>query len=153
MIIVDTNVLSEPMRPAPEPRVLAWIEAQDLPALHVTAITFGEIAYGVERLPGGRRKTSIRAVAQSAIAADFDGTGIVVLDPWVPDQLRSSAGAQRGYTARPISSPCAYSAANRNGVDAVLLSYTRVRSASSRAWATSGQSRAYLSRTLRSGTS
>ena len=69
MIIVDTNVISELMRPAPEPHVLSWIGAQDIAELHVTAIALAEIAYGVERLPGGRREALIRSTAQEAIAA------------------------------------------------------------------------------------
>ena len=63
MIVVDTNVASELMRPAPEARVVAWIQAQDSSELYTTSITVAEIAYGIERLPDGARKALLRATA------------------------------------------------------------------------------------------
>ena len=63
MILVDTNVASELMRPTPDPRVVAWVLAQDSRQLYTTSITVAEIAYAVERLPDGARKTLLRATA------------------------------------------------------------------------------------------
>jgi predicted nucleic acid-binding protein len=51
MIVVDTDVASELMRPTPDARVVAWIRAQDSGELYTTSITVAEIGYGVERLP------------------------------------------------------------------------------------------------------
>lgn len=87
MIIVDTNVISELMRPAPEDSVLAWIAVQDVAELHVTAITLAEIAYGVERLPGGRRKAMIRSIAQEAMTA-FRGRVVPFDEAAVPHYAR-----------------------------------------------------------------
>ena len=101
MIVVDSNVLSELMRPAPEARVVAWIEAQDVAALHVTAITLAEIAYGVERLPGGRRKAAIRAAAQSAMDA-FRGRVIPFDEAAVPHFARIVS--KREAVGRPLAS-------------------------------------------------
>lgn len=55
MIVADTNVLSEPLRRDPDPRVLAWLDAhaQDLA---IAAISIGELSYGAARLPAGRRQ-------------------------------------------------------------------------------------------------
>lgn len=56
MIILDTNVISEPLRTAPELRVVAWIDAQTLETLYLTAVTVGELRYGVAAMPAGRRR-------------------------------------------------------------------------------------------------
>lgn len=101
MIIVDTNVISELMRPVPEPDVVSWIGAQDAGELHVTAITLAEIAYGVERLPGGRRKATITSTAQAAIAA-FRGRAIPFDEAAVPHYGRIVSERERG--GRPIAS-------------------------------------------------
>lgn len=56
MIILDTNVISEPMGSAPNPQVLAWFDAQNFETLHLTAVTVGELRYGLSILPAGRRR-------------------------------------------------------------------------------------------------
>jgi toxin FitB len=61
MIVVDTNVASELMRPAPSETVQAWIRGQSARDLCTTAITVAEIGYGIERLRSGRRKNALRA--------------------------------------------------------------------------------------------
>ena len=61
MQIVDTNVLSELMRPAPAGEVAAWFERQPLARLAITAVTVGEILYGLDRLPDGRRQADLTA--------------------------------------------------------------------------------------------
>lgn len=47
MILLDTNVVSKPMRPSPDPRVIAWIDTQNVDTLHLSAVTVGELRYGV----------------------------------------------------------------------------------------------------------
>lgn len=69
MIIVDTNVLSELMKPSPESIVRDWVRAQDAEELHTTAISLAEIHYGIERLPHGRRKDLLRTTANEVFAA------------------------------------------------------------------------------------
>src|SRR6266571_1544761 len=61
MIGVDTNVASELMRPSPAVAVREWVRGQDGRELCTTAISVAEIGYGIERLPGGRRKDALRA--------------------------------------------------------------------------------------------
>lgn len=58
MIAVDTNVLSELMRPEPEPRVIEWLR-KNATLVALPTIAIGELRYGVARLPTGRRKTSL----------------------------------------------------------------------------------------------
>lgn len=71
MIVVDTNVVSELMRPSPSPAVVDWSRARSRQELYTTAITLAEIRYGIERIPAGRRKTRLRAIADDVFAA-FD---------------------------------------------------------------------------------
>lgn len=69
MIILDTNVLSELMRPQPSPLVRDWAGQQVSDELCTTAVTVAEIRYGLERLPHGRRKASLVAAATEVFTA------------------------------------------------------------------------------------
>jgi len=60
LILLDTNIVSEPLRPAPEPRVVEWIDAQPSETLFLSAITIAELRAGIAQLPGGKRKTGLR---------------------------------------------------------------------------------------------
>jgi toxin FitB len=63
VIILDTNVVSELMRPEPAPQVAGWVRARDRYELRTTAITLAEIRYGIARLADGRRKQVLLAAA------------------------------------------------------------------------------------------
>jgi hypothetical protein len=56
MILLDTNVLSELMRTAPDPQALNWLRNQPMSQLGTTTINVAEIKYGLARLPNGRRR-------------------------------------------------------------------------------------------------
>ncbi len=73
MIIVDTNVISELMRPEPHPKVLAWVAAQPRTLLYTTHINQIEILYGIAALPEGRRRTALAVAAEGMFAEDFAG--------------------------------------------------------------------------------
>ena len=79
MIVVDTNVLSELMRPSPDPRVVAWINGVQPGEAATTAITIAEIDLGLQRLPRGKRRARLEEIFQlllSDIAREllpFDG--------------------------------------------------------------------------------
>ena len=68
MIVLDTNVISELMRPHPDPGVIAWAAAQPRTLLYTTSINRAEVLYGIGALPEGRR----RAALMEAAAAMFD---------------------------------------------------------------------------------
>jgi toxin FitB len=68
MIVVDTNVASELMRPSPAKTVLDWVRGHDGRDLCTTAITVAEIGYGIERLARGRRREALKV----AVAEVFD---------------------------------------------------------------------------------
>ncbi len=61
MIILDTNVVSELMRPTPERMVLRWFSSQAAEDLHVTTVTMAEVLYGIELISSARRRDVVRA--------------------------------------------------------------------------------------------
>lgn len=62
--LVDTNIFSEPVKPKPDPKVVAWLREHES-GLYVSAITVGELRRGIERLPAGKRRTQLRAWLQA----------------------------------------------------------------------------------------
>jgi predicted nucleic acid-binding protein len=68
MFVLDTNVISELMRPAAHPAVFAWVAAQPRASLYTTSVTRAEILSGIGIMPEGRR----RAALSDAAAAMFD---------------------------------------------------------------------------------
>lgn len=73
MVILDTNVLSELMRPSPSDAVVRWIAAQPVTSLYITSVTQAEILYGLALLPDGRRRSDLLAAAGLMFAEDFSG--------------------------------------------------------------------------------
>jgi len=69
VIVLDTNVVSELMRPEPAPGVASWVRDRDRRELRTTAITLAEIRYGIARLPDGRRKQVLLAAADEIFSA------------------------------------------------------------------------------------
>jgi toxin FitB len=67
MLILDTNVVSELMKPAPEPAVTAWLRRQRTDCLATTAVTVAEIRYGLDRLSDGKRKAELSAKFQAVL--------------------------------------------------------------------------------------
>ena len=60
MILLDTNVVSELMRPAPNPKVRAWLGGLGATPLSTTAVTLAEVVFGLARLPEGKRRSDLR---------------------------------------------------------------------------------------------
>lgn len=73
MIILDTNVLWELVRPEPEANVLNWVDSLDASAIATTSITAAELLYGVARLPGGRRRRELGEAIEGLIDQDLSG--------------------------------------------------------------------------------
>jgi hypothetical protein len=71
MILLDTNVLSELMRPSPELKVLQWLDAQPAMDIWVSAVTVAEIRLGIEHLPDGKRKGLLSDLAERMFREDF----------------------------------------------------------------------------------
>jgi len=73
MIVLDTNVISEVMRPAPADAVLRWIAGQPAALLYTTSVTQAEILFGLALLPEGRRRDGLMTAAEQMFAEDFAG--------------------------------------------------------------------------------
>lgn len=71
MIILDTMVLSEPFRPRPDPAVIAWLDRQLPGDLFVTAISRGEMEYGVWAMPEGKRRAALHRGITELFEVDF----------------------------------------------------------------------------------
>jgi hypothetical protein len=101
MIVLDTNVLSETLRPAPSARVLEWMRSEPASALFTTAITGSELLYGVALLPEGRRRQSLESVVGLIFAEDLAGR----VSPFDSAAAREFAdiAASRHRAGRPIS--------------------------------------------------
>jgi len=72
MILLDTNVVSEVMKARPAEAVVTWLNGQQSEKLYVSAITIGEIAYGLRILPDGKRRSGLRERFEQFIASAFD---------------------------------------------------------------------------------
>ena len=62
MIVVDTNVISETMKPSANPAVVAWLNDQIAETLFLSSVTLAELLFGVGVLPAGRRKDALSAM-------------------------------------------------------------------------------------------
>jgi len=71
--LLDTNVLSETMKPRPAAAVALWMRAQPLRSLFTAAICQAEILAGIAILPTGRRRAELETMAQAIFSQDFDG--------------------------------------------------------------------------------
>lgn len=79
MITLDTNVISEVMRPTPDPPVMDWLRGQPSETLAITAITLAEIRYGIFRLPEGQKRRGLEVRFQAFITMGF-GDRIMAFD-------------------------------------------------------------------------
>jgi predicted nucleic acid-binding protein len=101
MIILDTNVLSELMKPEPSDHVTDWVASQPATSLYVTSVTQAEILHGILLLPAGKKRRLIEAVAIAMFEADFAGRVL----PFGSDAALqyASIATERRRAGRPIS--------------------------------------------------
>lgn len=115
MIVLDTNVVSEAMKPEPHPAVRAWLNNQAAETLYLSSVTLAELLFGIGALPVGRRKEmlaqtldglmglfrdrvlpfdidSARHYADLAVSAKVAGRGFPT-----PDGYIAAIAASRGY--------------------------------------------------------
>jgi predicted nucleic acid-binding protein len=96
MILVDTNVISEPLRKVPDARVIEWIDAQPLETLYLSAITVAELRYGVASLPAGKRRHRLHESLETRVLPLFAGRVLAF------DLLASQAYADLMTSARAV---------------------------------------------------
>lgn len=79
-ILLDTNVLSELMRPQPATEVLGWFKRRGQITFYVSAITRAEILLGIALLPAGKRRDALSVVAEQMFEEDFVGASLAFDD-------------------------------------------------------------------------
>jgi len=115
MIVLDTNVVSEVMKPAPDATVRAWLNHQSAETLFLSSVTLAEILYGIKAMPEGKRKNRLAVVfaglqelfnerilpfdveaarhyADLAVTARRSGRGFPMADGYI-----AAIAASRGY--------------------------------------------------------
>lgn len=115
MIVLDTNVVSEAMKPEPHPAVRAWLNEQAADTLHLSSVTLAELLFGIAALPTGKRKDMLtkaldallnlfrdrvlpfdtdaaRRYAELAVTAKTSGRGFPT-----PDGYIAAIAASRGF--------------------------------------------------------
>ena len=111
MIVLDTNVLSEALKPLPSHIVLGWLAAQQPLSVFTTTITEAEVLYGVETLPPGRRRVRLLAAVEKMFAEEFAGRIL----PFDEDAARPAASRAAPIPANARSHGAAV--ATRNTAD------------------------------------
>ena len=101
MIVLDTNVISELLRPAPAKQVEAWLSAQDGGTVYFTAVGEAELRHGVAILPAGRRRTALAKAIEGILEEDFRDR-ILPFDRAAASTYAAIA-AKRRAAGRPIS--------------------------------------------------
>jgi predicted nucleic acid-binding protein len=116
MIVLDTNVLSELLRPAPEAGVLAWLTDQPRGSVFTTTVTQGEILYGIRLLPDGKRRRGPWDAAQAIFNEEFSER-LLSFDADAASAYAEIVASRRA-AGRPISQ-----------FDAMIAAMTRSRGA------------------------
>ena len=101
MIILDTNVLSELMKPKPDRRVVRWVDSQPAASLFTTSITQAEILHGIMLLAPGLKRRAFEAAAEAMFREDFAGRVLAFGSDSAPPYARIAVDRRRA--GRPIS--------------------------------------------------
>jgi predicted nucleic acid-binding protein len=117
MIVLDTNVLSEALRPVPESSVLDWLANQPRASLFTTTVTRGEILYGIRLLSDGKRRRGLWDAAKKIFDEDF-ADQVLSFDGDAADMYAEIAASRR-TAGKPISQ-----------FDAMIVAMARSRGAS-----------------------
>lgn len=97
--LLDTNVLSELRRPAPDARVRAFVAAQPEDRLFVSKVTFAEIRFGIEQLADPERRAALSAWLDTTLRPMFVGRALAVTEDVILRwRLMVEAGRKRGHT-------------------------------------------------------
>jgi predicted nucleic acid-binding protein len=73
MILLDTNLVSEPWKPRPDPHIVAWIDAQAVETLFLSSVTVAELRFGIAAMPDGKRRKILHERLEGDLLAVFAG--------------------------------------------------------------------------------
>lgn len=107
--LLDTNVVSEWVKPRPDPHVVAWLDEVDEDRVFLSVVTLAELRYGIERLPAGRRRERLDEWLREELPNRFESR-VLAIDPAIANAWGTIL-AQRDRTGRPISTMDAFVAA------------------------------------------
>ena len=100
MIVLDTNVISALMQAKPDPRLVAWLDAQPGESIWTTSVSVFEIRFGLSAMAQGKKQRALQEAFNMALEHDLDGR---VLDFDVPAANEAAALAARlRATGRPV---------------------------------------------------
>jgi toxin FitB len=99
--LLDTNIISELVKPRPEPRLLRWIEEIDENLLYLSVLTLGEIRKGVAALPRSARRTELEAWLESDFRVRFSRR-ILSIDESIADRWGSLVGQAQKDRGFPV---------------------------------------------------
>jgi hypothetical protein len=101
MLVLDTNVLSEVLRPEPDAGIQAWLRSQAPASVFTTAITQAEIMYGIAIMPKGQRQSTLLTAATLMFEDDFQGRIL----PFNSDaaEIYAAIASARRLAGQPIS--------------------------------------------------
>ena len=113
--LLDTNIISELVKPKPEANVTDWIENTDESLLYLSVLTLGEIRRGIATLPQSRRRTVLEAWLDKDLRARFEDR-ILVIDQEVADRwgLLTAAARKEGIVLPVIDGLLAATALEHN---------------------------------------
>jgi predicted nucleic acid-binding protein len=98
--LLDTNVVSEWVKPRPAAEVVNWLSDVDEDRVHISVVTLAELRHGVERLPAGRRRQRLDDWLRHDLPERFEGR-VLTIDAEVA-QLWGTIVARRDAAGRPI---------------------------------------------------
>jgi len=113
--LLDTNIISELVKPKPEANVTEWVENTDESLLYLSVLTFGEIRRGIAALPQSRRRATLEAWLDKDLRARFEGR-ILIIDQEVADRwgLLTAAARNSGIVLPVIDGLLAATALEHN---------------------------------------
>jgi predicted nucleic acid-binding protein len=103
MVILDTNVVTELMKPAAEPAVIAWMNRQEASGLFLTTVSIGEILYGIRILPQGKRRLQLEQGFEAILSDAFTGR-VLAFDEGAARHYGDVMGRRREL-GRPLGVP------------------------------------------------
>ena len=112
MYVLDTNVVSELMRPAPAPAVEAWVAGWPAESLFLSAVGEAELRFGVAIMPEGRRRNQIGAEVEAVLSEDFAGR-VLPFDSRAARAYAAIAAARRAAGRPAAQADCQVAAIAR----------------------------------------
>ncbi len=113
--LLDTNIISELIKPKPEARLAAWVESADEDLLYLSVLTVGEIRKGIVAMEQGKRRAALQSWLETDLKPRFSGR-ILPIDEATADRWGAIAGeaAMKGITVPVVDGLLAASALQHN---------------------------------------